>query len=80
MGKSLTFRGAVYEASELLKTHRCNDPICETHLWNVRSDLDHANARIKRLEEELINRGITPLTMDHSTMGKMDRNKRSEKV
>jgi ionotropic glutamate receptor NMDA 2B len=42
MGKSLTFRGTVFEASELLKAHRCQDPICDTHLWKVKHELDMA--------------------------------------
>ena len=42
VGKSLTFRGTVYEASELIKTHRCKDPICDTHLWKVKHELDMA--------------------------------------
>ncbi len=42
MGKSLTFRGTVYEASEMIKTHRCKDPICDTHLWKVKHELDMA--------------------------------------
>lgn len=36
MGKSLTFRGAVYEAQDFLRNHRCKDPICDTHLWKVK--------------------------------------------
>lgn len=60
MGKSLTFRGTVYEASELMKTHRCKDPICDTHLWKVKHELDMAKIRVKKLEAELRKRGIAP--------------------
>lgn len=60
MGKSLTFRGAVYEASELMKNHRCNDPICDTNLWKVRHELDMAQLKLKNLQTELIAKGITP--------------------
>ena len=35
-GKSLTFRGTVYEASELIKSHKCSDPLCDTQLLKVR--------------------------------------------
>ena len=60
MGKSLTFRGTVYEASELMKTHKCKDPICDTHLWKVKHELDMAKIRVKKLEAELRKRGIAP--------------------
>ena len=63
MGKSLTFRGAVYEASELMRTHRCKDPICDTHLWKVKQELQAARANVKKMEEELISRGIEPVTV-----------------
>ena len=62
MGKSLTFRGTVYEASELLKTHKCKDPICDTHLWKVKHELDLARMKMKKLEAELRSRGINPAT------------------
>ena len=62
MGKSLTFRGTVFEASELMKTHRCKDPICDTHLWKVKHELDMAKIRVKKLEAELRKRGIAPLS------------------
>ena len=61
MGKTLTFRGTVYEASELMKTHRCKDPICDTHLWKVRHELDLAKIKMRKLEDELKRRGITPI-------------------
>ncbi len=62
MGKSLTFRGTVYEASELMRTHRCKDPICDTHLWKVKHELDVAKIRLRKLEEELVRRGVQPVT------------------
>lgn len=58
LGKSLTFRGAVYEAQEILKNHRCTDPICDTHLWKVRHELDMAKLRVRQLEKELDANGI----------------------
>lgn len=60
MGKSLTFRGAVYEAQDILKHHRCRDPICDTHLWKVRHELDMARLRIRQLEKDLEVHGIKP--------------------
>ena len=62
MGSSLTFRGTVYEASELMKNHRCNDPICDTNLWKVKHELDMAKIKMKSLEEELFAKGISPDT------------------
>ncbi|CAH1137809.1 unnamed protein product [Phyllotreta striolata] len=60
MGKSLTFRGAVYEAQDILRNHRCKDPLCDTHLWKVKRELDVANLRIKQLEKEMETHGIKP--------------------
>lgn len=60
MGKSLTFRGAVYEAQDILRNHRCKDPICDTHLWKVKRELDVALLRIKQLEKEMEMHGIKP--------------------
>jgi hypothetical protein len=54
MGKTLTFRGTVFEAREAIRTHRCADPICGTHMWKVKNDLDMAHAKLRSLEEELI--------------------------
>ena len=59
MGKSLTFRGTVFEAAELMKNHRCNDPICDTNLWKVRHELDMAKIKMKNLEAELLAKGIS---------------------
>lgn len=39
VGKSLTFRGTVNEARELMKTHKCSDPVCSTQLFRVRKDI-----------------------------------------
>ncbi|XP_060534874.1 glutamate receptor ionotropic, NMDA 2B [Cylas formicarius] len=60
MGKSLTFRGAVYEAQDILRNHRCRDPICDTHLWKVKRELDVAQMRVKQLEKELEAHGVKP--------------------
>ena len=53
MGKSLTFRGAVYEAQDQLRRHRCRDPICDTHLWRVKQELQNAKIRLRELEKEI---------------------------
>ncbi|XP_076345172.1 glutamate receptor ionotropic, NMDA 2B-like [Tachypleus tridentatus] len=53
MGKSLTFRGAVYEAQDMLKRHRCKDPICDTQLWKARHELDMVRIKLKQLQKEL---------------------------
>ncbi|XP_063227962.1 glutamate receptor ionotropic, NMDA 2B [Bacillus rossius redtenbacheri] len=60
MGKSLTFRGAVFEAQDILRNHRCNDPICDTHLWKVKHELDMARMKIRQLQKELEFHGIRP--------------------
>ncbi|XP_020280170.1 glutamate receptor ionotropic, NMDA 2B isoform X3 [Pseudomyrmex gracilis] len=60
VGKSLTFRGAVYEAQDILRHHRCKDPICDTRLWKVKYELDMAKIRIRQLEKDLEAHGIKP--------------------
>lgn len=60
MGKSLTFRGAVYEAQDKLRRHRCRDPLCDTHIWKVKHELDMARVKIKQLEKELESHGVKP--------------------
>ncbi|GIY14064.1 hypothetical protein CDAR_194271 [Caerostris darwini] len=60
MGKSLSFRGAVYEAQDLIKHHRCKDPVCDTQLWKVKHELDMARIRIRKLENFI-------LTLQHSS-------------
>lgn len=60
MGKSLTFRGTVYEAKAAMKSHRCNDPICDSYLWKMKHELDLAIIKMKSLENELEQRGVNP--------------------
>ncbi|KAG7176531.1 putative Glutamate receptor ionotropic, NMDA 2A-like 3 [Homarus americanus] len=60
MGKSLTFRGAVFEAQNKLRRHRCRDPLCDTHIWKVKHELDMARVKIKQLEKELESHGVKP--------------------
>nr|QHN69191.1 ionotropic receptor 10 [Sirex nitobei] len=67
MGKSLTFRGAVYEAQDILRHHRCRDPICDTHLWKVKHELDMAKIRIRQLEKDLEAHGIKPTQTKRKT-------------
>lgn len=58
MGKSLTFRGAVFEATELIKNHRCKDPICDTAIWKIKHELDLSQLKVKKLEKHMDNHGI----------------------
>ncbi|KAL6435449.1 hypothetical protein ACFW04_005434 [Cataglyphis niger] len=67
VGKSLTFRGAVYEAQDILRHHRCKDPICDTHLWKVKHELDMAKIRIRQLEKDLEAHGIKPTQTKRKT-------------
>ncbi|XP_048263797.1 glutamate receptor ionotropic, NMDA 2B isoform X4 [Bombus terrestris] len=67
MGKSLTFRGAVYEAQDILRYHRCRDPICDTHLWKVKHELDMAKIKIRQLEKDLEAHGIKPTQAKRKT-------------
>lgn len=53
MGKSLTFRGAVFEATDLIKHHRCKDPVCNTQLWKTRHQLEMAKLKIRQLEANI---------------------------
>ncbi|XP_067128444.1 glutamate receptor ionotropic, NMDA 2B-like [Centruroides vittatus] len=53
MGKSLSFRGAVFEAQDMIKHHRCKDPICDTQLWKAKHELDMANLKIRQLEAQI---------------------------
>ena len=78
VGKSLTFRGAVSEASELLRTHRCKDPICDTHLWKVKHELDMARMKMKSLEAQLQAKGIqSPLLINSFESGINSKNSSS---
>nr|XP_053627489.1 glutamate receptor ionotropic, NMDA 2B-like [Cherax quadricarinatus] len=67
MGKSLSFRGAVLEAQDVLRTHRCQDPLCDTHLWKVKHELDMARLRIHHLEKQLVTHGLRPPKKETST-------------
>ncbi|XP_050721991.1 glutamate receptor ionotropic, NMDA 2B-like [Eriocheir sinensis] len=60
MGKSLSLRGAVQEAQDVLRTHRCQDPLCDTHLWRVKHELDMARLRIHHLERQMVTHGLRP--------------------
>lgn len=60
MGKSLTFRGAVFEAQELIKNHRCRDPLCDTHLWKIKHELDMSRLRVRQLERAMDSHGLKP--------------------
>lgn len=70
VGKSLTFRGAVYEAQDILRHHRCKDPICDTHLWKVKHELDMAKIRIRQLEKDLEAHGIKPTQTKYAPLSR----------
>ncbi|XP_050443554.1 glutamate receptor ionotropic, NMDA 2B isoform X1 [Adelges cooleyi] len=53
MGKSLTFRGAVYEAQDFLKFRRCKDAVCDSQYQLLRSQLMSTYSKMKQLEKEL---------------------------
>ena len=50
----------MYEAQELIRHHRCSDPLCDTHLWKVKHELDMARLRIQQLEKSMEKHGIKP--------------------
>ncbi|PSN53664.1 hypothetical protein C0J52_20570 [Blattella germanica] len=47
-------------AQDILRHHRCRDPICDTHLWKVKHELDLARMKIRQLQKELEAHGIKP--------------------
>lgn len=53
MGQSVTFREAVCEAQDLLKKHRCRDPMCKAHLFKICEELAVARLKIQQLERIL---------------------------
>ncbi|XP_022236486.1 uncharacterized protein LOC111084009, partial [Limulus polyphemus] len=53
MGKSISFPGAVFEAQDMMKEHRCHDPVCDTQLWKVRHELDMTRLKLRQLEKQL---------------------------
>ncbi|CAN8007799.1 unnamed protein product [Ixodes pacificus] len=67
MGKSLSFRDAVYKAR---MGRRCRDPACDNQLWKVRHQLDIARLRVSQLEAQLgMERRVnSPLIEPSSTM------------
>ena len=60
MGKSLTLRGTVDEARQLLRERPlCKNSSCDAHLWRTRHELDIAKIKLKALEDEIRKRGDT---------------------
>ena len=53
MGKSLTFEQSVREAIELQRHHKCKNPVCETHVWKLKHELDLALLKIDRMQKQL---------------------------
>ena len=60
MGKSLSFRGAVYEAQDALKKHVCKDPICGSQRWRIQHQLQMTKLRLNQLERQLLQKGVNP--------------------
>ena len=56
VGKSLTFRGTVFEASQLIKSHKCPDPVCDTQLCQIKQELETARSRLSKLQGQLSGR------------------------
>nr|AYF60461.1 glutamate receptor ionotropic [Aphidius gifuensis] len=52
MGQSLTFRGAVFQTSDVIIQHNCQN------LWKVEQELTIAQIRIRQLEKDLEAHGI----------------------
>ena len=65
MGKSLSFRGAVFEATDLIKHHRCKDPVCNTQLWKTRHQLDMAKLKIRQLEANIKEAILSPTLKEY---------------
>ncbi|XP_074647823.1 glutamate receptor ionotropic, NMDA 2B-like isoform X2 [Tubulanus polymorphus] len=53
MGKSLTFQESVFETTEMMRHHRCKNPICETQLWKAKHELDLALIKVDRLQKQM---------------------------
>ena len=54
MGKSLTLRGTVDEARQVLRDRPpCKNSSCDAHLWRTRHQLDIAKIKLKALEDEM---------------------------
>ncbi|XP_068211815.1 uncharacterized protein [Palaemon carinicauda] len=71
MGKSLSFPGAVFEAQDMIRNHKCQDPLCDTHLWKVKHELDMARLRIQHLENQLVSHGLRPPKKDRTVRSGM---------
>lgn len=52
MGRTMTLGQTVMEAIDFRKTHKCEDPLCERKLWNVRHELDLALIRLQKMRRE----------------------------
>ncbi|XP_055944926.1 glutamate receptor ionotropic, NMDA 2B-like [Argiope bruennichi] len=50
MGKSLSFRGAVQEATDIITHHKCKNPVCDTTLRKTQHDLHMAQLKIRELQ------------------------------
>uniref|UniRef100_A0A1I8HVF2 PBPe domain-containing protein n=1 Tax=Macrostomum lignano TaxID=282301 RepID=A0A1I8HVF2_9PLAT len=50
MGQLLSFEQSVNQTVDLIKHHKCQNPICETQLWKLRHELDTTKRKLQRLE------------------------------
>lgn len=57
MGQLLSFEQSVNQTVDLIKHHKCKNPICETQLWKARHELDVARRKIRKMELAL-NRSV----------------------
>nr|XP_042903924.1 glutamate receptor ionotropic, NMDA 2B-like [Parasteatoda tepidariorum] len=65
MGKSLSFRGAVQEATDMIVHHKCKNPICDTTLRKTRRDLYMAKLKIQELQAKNNMLGITVVSSNN---------------
>ncbi|XP_064639795.1 glutamate receptor ionotropic, NMDA 2B-like isoform X2 [Lineus longissimus] len=78
MGKSLTFQESVLETTELIRHHRCKNPICETQLWKAKHELDLALMKIDKLKDALVDHGVEPPAITWSEQDSKSKDKRGK--
>lgn len=60
VGNSLSFRGAVEEARNVIRHHHCPDPLCDTHLLKLKEELNEARWQIRYLEKKMSTQSMVP--------------------
>ena len=53
--------GETVPSAKGFKNNCCDNPVCDTNLWQVRQELDLARMKMRSLEVELRSQGIEPL-------------------